>query len=91
MRLSVEFAPWCGGVRTTWGLGAWRLFGWIRRDRPRAGVMLDLVSHLLMLSGVVPHEMANLIINARLLCRGGSSFAGRSLFPVSFGPHLVPI
>ena len=31
MRLSVGFAPWCGGVRTTWGLGAWRLFGWIRR------------------------------------------------------------
>ena len=27
--------------------------------------MLELVFHLLMLSGVVPHEMANLIINAR--------------------------
>ena len=53
--------------------------------------MLDLVFHLLMLSGVVPHEMANLIINARFLCRGGSSSAGRSRFPVSFGPHLVPI
>jgi hypothetical protein len=26
--------------------------------------MLELVFHLLMLSGVVPHEMANLIINA---------------------------
>ena len=29
--------------------------------------MLDLVSHLLMLSGVVSHKRANLIINARFL------------------------
>ena len=29
--------------------------------------MLELVFHLLMLSGVVPHNRANLIINARFL------------------------